>query len=221
VCQRLSGCCQLVSDACQRVSGTPCRSHAPFTFLVQLNLCACIHAVSPPATTCVCVCVCVCVHVCVCVCVTWHGRMESHFTELADVMTLLLLQRLISLITLIVVVDAFEVYAILIRIDCLVTHWTDSTLLTSPLHKTRSSCDATFACSWNVHGIRIWIWNLDVWRRREGLGVRLLQRRVLPLQLPQRLVLLQQHRLPLLLLRNAPTRQSSSQLCYRVRVRML
>ena len=101
----------------------------------------------------------VCVYVCVCVrvsiCVTWHGRMESHFTELADVITLLLLQRLVSLITLIVVVDAFEVYAILIRIDCLVTHWTDSTLLTSPLHKTRSSCDATFACSWNVHDIRI------------------------------------------------------------------
>jgi hypothetical protein len=35
--------------------------------------------------------------------------MESHFTELADVITLLLLQRLICLITLIVVVDAVDV----------------------------------------------------------------------------------------------------------------
>jgi hypothetical protein len=55
----------------------------------------------------------VCVYVCVCVrvsiCVTWHGRMESHFTELADVITLLLLQRLICLITVIVVVDAVDV----------------------------------------------------------------------------------------------------------------
>ena len=91
---------------------------------------------------CVCVCVlCVCV-LCVCVCATWHGTIESHFTELVHVIALLLPQRLlltISLITLSVVVEAFDAYAILIRIDCLATNWTDSTLMTSPLHNTRSS----------------------------------------------------------------------------------
>jgi hypothetical protein len=86
--------------------------HARLVPRLSLALCnsTCVHAyVCHSALNDMCVCVCVCVHVCVCVCVTWHGRMQNYFTELADVITLLLLQRLICLITVIVVVDAVDV----------------------------------------------------------------------------------------------------------------
>ena len=134
----LSHVCHMYVTCMGNALPLPSGVHLPRT--TQL---VCIHtSVSPPATTCVCVCVlCVCV-LCVCVCATWHGTIESHFTELVHVIALLLPQRLlltISLITLSVVVDAFNVYAIVIRIDCLATNWTDSTLMTSPLHNTRSS----------------------------------------------------------------------------------